>query len=256
MAISLVSHAIARATDTPTTAGIDTSGATFLALVIAAYTGGPSDAPSDSKGNTWTPLTSYVYSAGFMRITLYYAWNPTVGTSHTFSDNASGVYATVGGAAFSGVQFASDPLESSTGVSEFTTSTGGDMNTGGISYSAGCLVLATAGTPFGNTFGWSPTGSGSPAFTVIDALHDGSTEGATWAWWEDDGTGLAQCAWTPDIGTQQGAGAIAAFSPTGGGGGGNPWYAYAQQRARPRLPRWLRSAGGILLPNPAFGKAA
>lgn len=38
--------------------------------------------------------------------------------------------------------------------------------------------------------------------------------------------------------------------------GGKPWYYYAQQWCRPRLPRWMRSPGGILIPTPAFRKVA
>ena len=52
---------------------------------------------------------------------------------------------------------------------------------------------------------------------------------------------------------------MASFKPSTGFAG-NPWYYYAQQqgysRHRERMPRWLRSAGGILMPEPAFGKAA
>jgi hypothetical protein len=85
-----------------TTGAIDTTGCNFLVIATTSATN-PTDV-SDSKSNTWTGLTAGTgNSYGYVR--LYYCVNPTVGSGHTFSANASlsAQYAALSVSGFSGV---------------------------------------------------------------------------------------------------------------------------------------------------------
>lgn len=91
-----------------TTAGINTTGANLVVIVVA---GSAADtwSVSDSKSNTWTALTRY--GANPAGIRLYYCYNPTVGSGHTFT--ATPTYNAVAVAAYSGA--ASAPFDVETG---------------------------------------------------------------------------------------------------------------------------------------------
>lgn len=85
-----------------TTGSTTTTGATLLVAVVVSYVSGSGLTISDSKSNTWTALTTYSTSTQ-ENITLYYAQNPTVGTSHTVSCAGTSVYCSVAFAALSGL---------------------------------------------------------------------------------------------------------------------------------------------------------
>lgn len=72
-------------TTTVTTGGVDTTGADLIWAFVGVYAGG-GGAPSfsDSKGNTWTALTLRSGGAG-QAGRMYYCFNPTVGSGHTFT---------------------------------------------------------------------------------------------------------------------------------------------------------------------------
>jgi hypothetical protein len=89
---------LAHGSGVQTTAAINTTGADFIVVGIAADVG---RTLSDNKGNTWTALTaSSSAGPGLSTAKLFYCKSPTVGTGHTFT--ASIGYATVFAAAFSG----------------------------------------------------------------------------------------------------------------------------------------------------------
>lgn len=123
MAIALVSSAGAAGTDSSvTTSAIDTTGATLLVVGIAKDSGGTISL-SDSKGNSWTALTAT--TQGSTRCILYYAANPTVGGSHTFSNTGAFNYSSICVAAFSGVATTTPfDQENGAGASSTTLATG------------------------------------------------------------------------------------------------------------------------------------
>src|SRR5580692_182388 len=87
MAIALVAHvAIAAGTGT-TTAAINTTGSSLLAIFLSGAN--TQNAPVDSKGNTWIGLTQqtgqFSSQAGW-----FYALTPTVGSGHTFTMGQGG----------------------------------------------------------------------------------------------------------------------------------------------------------------------
>src|SRR5579864_4593369 len=85
-AIALIAHASASATccAVAATPPLNTTGATLLVAVVTVYFGSSVQTTvSDSLGNTWTPLTNY--SGGNANVTIWYAKNPVVGPSQTFS---------------------------------------------------------------------------------------------------------------------------------------------------------------------------
>jgi hypothetical protein len=82
-----------------TTSSIDTTGATLLVVTIHHYA---PNAPSlsDNKSNTWS--LAHNQGAGNERTRIYYCFNPTVGSGHTFSNTGTLNYASMSVLAFSG----------------------------------------------------------------------------------------------------------------------------------------------------------
>lgn len=104
MAYSLVTHTIAGdggTTSSVTTSAIDTTGAKLLVVGIMRDFNTNPTVLSDSKSNTWT----YIRGAsldGSIKVELYYCINPTVGSSHTFSNTGSFNFSSLAVSAFSG----------------------------------------------------------------------------------------------------------------------------------------------------------
>ena len=97
-----------------TTSEIDTTGATLLVVNTTAFLGGgPVPTITDSKGNTWHALTQHSNNSYAQQ--LFYAWNPTVGTGHTFT-GTGGFASTFEVAAFSGIKTTADPFEVEAGA--------------------------------------------------------------------------------------------------------------------------------------------
>lgn len=90
------------------TAAIDTTGANLLVAIVCDLAGAGAVTPTDSKSNTWTALTPNVDGAS-ARLTIWYSYGGTVGSSHTFAANGTGTFASISVAAFSGS--ASSPLD-------------------------------------------------------------------------------------------------------------------------------------------------
>lgn len=107
MAYAKIASASAAANTAATTSGIDTTGADLIVIGVSGWTSNlDTTAPTDSKGNTWTAMT---YKAtGDSAVKMWYCYNPTVGSGHTFTHGGT-TYATICVIAFSGA--ASSPLD-------------------------------------------------------------------------------------------------------------------------------------------------
>ncbi len=146
MAIALVAKAQAASSDnvTAVTGAINTTGATFLALLLVDYSLTTENTILDSKSNTWAQLTKRE-DAATSRCRWYYvnSATPTVGSGHTFTADDSGggaSYPTIFVYSFSGTH--ATPLDSQNGVvnsgSVSSTQFGGGVSPG----QAGSLILA------------------------------------------------------------------------------------------------------------------
>lgn len=114
MAYSLIANTLAGASDSNsvTTAGINTSGADLIVLVVTTYDGdGPT--PTDSNGNTWTALTLRG-NANDAQCQIWYSYSPSVGSGHTFSVSTSTDFPSIGVLAFSGA--AASPFDQQNGA--------------------------------------------------------------------------------------------------------------------------------------------
>lgn len=211
MAISLVAHTV-QSGNNPTTSAIDTTGASLLLVGLSCFT--TSDTPTDSKGNTWHSLT--VQGTGGNGLTqLWYAWNPSVGSGHTFSGNTNTYGMTV--AAFSGIQTSSDPLDVQNGTTQTTAVT--STNTGSITPSAsGELVFSYIG---GNqeTGGFSI--DSSLTITDQEAFISGTRYGQAMAYLVQAIAAAINPSWSWLPASPTGT-TIAAFKAGSGGGSTSP----------------------------------
>ena len=139
MAIALVGATNFFSSDTNgfTSTGIDTSGANFIVISLSCSAG--TGSISDSKGNTWTQLTEYTGFFGTRSVKLFYAYNATVGTGHTFTVSGSaGLSPAISLAYYSGVESASDPLD--------TGKVSGASNNSSTTIAPGSLTPTTDGS--------------------------------------------------------------------------------------------------------------
>jgi hypothetical protein len=134
VAFSLVASAVgASGANGSITSAVDTTGADLLILSVSWYAGGTTTlSVSDSKFNTWIPLTLRNTATTAHR--LYYAKNPTVGTGHTASALATGIYAFVALHAYAGADLTA-PFDVEAGATA----------TGGSSLATGSVTPAVAG---------------------------------------------------------------------------------------------------------------
>lgn len=115
MSFSLLAHQSAAATSGSsgaTTAAIDTTGANLIVIAISYDGAATGITVSDNKSNTWTALTAS--PTGSPQARLYYCYNPTVGTGHTFSVAGTSGFDPIAVAAFSGS--ASSPVDQQNGA--------------------------------------------------------------------------------------------------------------------------------------------
>lgn len=118
MAIALVTNGqIAGNANGGTSGVLDTSGASLLVISVCQYSGVAAQAPTDSKSNTWTALTEQKEAIEASN-RLYYVANPTVGSGHTFTVAATGIFSVTQIAAFSGVK-TSSPFDQQNGNKTF-----------------------------------------------------------------------------------------------------------------------------------------
>jgi len=223
MAWSILASTSAGSSDTinVTTSAIDTSGADLIVLSVASYIVVSNPLPSDSKGNTWHPARS-AFSASLSRVSLYYAYNPTVGTGHTFTCGipATQNFPSISVVAVSGALL-TDPLDQTNGgtaSSSTTVSTGNITPTQDneliVTSVAGQADITTGTPPSGFTIQTSVTFAGGVHWSSGIATQiqtTATTIGATWT-----------------LGTGTHCAVIASFTAASAATG-NPWYAYAQQ---------------------------
>lgn len=214
--------------DGGTTASEDTTGANLLTMPLYSFAGGSGEGIiSDSKSNSWANRTTYM-SEGFPRITMYdVVGTPTVGTSHSFTNTSIGIYPSLFPFAWSGA--ADDPFDQESGN---TGSSGVSAQPGSLTPSVnGCLLIATlyvdgalgAVTP---PSGW-------------DYIVDEST--IRYMAWLIQGTAAAVNPLWEWENSFRWVTSLTVYKPAESGGGGNPWYAYAQQRHKTALSRrWTR----------------
>lgn len=178
--ITILASDIAGAASNPTTAAVNTTGASIL-ILTATYQG---SAPtvSDSQGNTWTALTERPGTAG-AAARIYYCLTPTTSAAHTFTISAA--FGAVGIVAASGVTAfveedggGGDSVTSSTDAAMAATkanalvvscamiwtSTGANMDNGftdlqedfvgGVNYGGGLAYKITA-TPIAPEWTWT-----------------------------------------------------------------------------------------------------
>lgn len=206
---SLIANTGKAGSDTGVTSdAINTTGANLIVVSVAWFAGGDSIVFSDSKGNTWTPLTAITGGATVVGV-LYYCFNPTVGSGHTFSvaqgNIELGIYPSLCVTAWSGI--ASSPFDTENGIGDSSWTT---INTGSIAPSPGTLVIA--GLAFGSNSGG--TISIDSGFTITDTIPTGTPFGCSMAYKIQSGVSLLNPQWTSSAASNQGAAVIAAFSYT------------------------------------------
>jgi hypothetical protein len=180
-----------------TTSAIDTTGANLIVIATAKFNSNAITV-SDSKGNTWTPLTARTGGAVHSRI--YYCFNPTVGSGHTFSISGTNVFPSIGVGAFGGV----DAYEAESGSS---STTGTSRQPGALVPSVdGCLVISGcatgAGTPAIDS-GFSENtvsfASGQHASVGIGRLIQATAASVnpTWSWTGSANNAVTLAVFTP-----------------------------------------------------------
>lgn len=97
---------------------IVTTGVNLFVAVVCDYNQVGAVTPTDkisgvASGNVWTALTPKLDDVSG-RLTIWYCYNPAVGSSHTFAANGSGTFASIAVAAFSGC--ASSPVDQQNGA--------------------------------------------------------------------------------------------------------------------------------------------
>lgn len=210
MAFSLISHA---GSATGVTSGIDTTGANLI-IINDSFFGG-SSTPTDSKGNIWTGLTGQ--GVGGRAVRLYYCYNPTVGSGHTFTSTAA--FSSIQVQAWSGS--AASPFDQENGgvgvlqPGSITPTEDNELLVVGLSHSDGTVTQSINGgftIPPGNDIANSGNDGGAMAYLV-------QTSAAA-----------ANPAWSPGTNART---VIASFKAGAGGGGGTvkPWFLHASQIA-------------------------
>ncbi len=212
MAVAFVQSASAQGNSGGATTGAkDFTGANFVSLVTDFLNSGGAPTISDSTGvNTWNALTTRTAAvSGAARI--YYAINPTVSASMTFSALKTGSFASLAVAGFSGVD-TSSPFSAENGATSASASSiaagsvaGGDVIfTGGLfEQASGTRSIDSLFTKFADLSTNAGVSFGvQAAYKVVTA-----TENPNWS--TDGGAAAVEFA-------------IAAFKASSGGGA-TPW---------------------------------
>lgn len=189
--------------DGGTTSSLNTTGSNFIVASISYYQ--PSSATlSDSKSNTWTALTARENSAS-SAARLFYCYNPTVGTGHTFTVSQSTSISSVYISAWSGI--ASSPFDVENGA---ITTGGTTLATGSVTPSQGSVLLIASENM--SAPGASTT-SIDNSFTVTDALYvlGGDHYGGAMAYKILSSVSATNPTWTVNTTMTTGAATIASF---------------------------------------------
>lgn len=209
-----------------TTAGIDTTGADFFALVASWYSGVSTNVTiSDSKSNTWNGLTQST-SSGPFKCQIFWCKPTSVGAGHTFTVSAASSFSSISVAAFAGVT--TSPADQQNGAT--VGSGGATISTGSVTPSENNELLI-AGLVWGDN---AATISVSGGFTIpTNGTKNWTTstnEGCSLAYLIQTTAIAANPQWTASSNFSVAAAArIATFKAAATGGGGNPWYYRAQE---------------------------
>lgn len=203
-----------------TSNAIDTTGANLLLAIVGWFDNGSGAAViADSKTNSWTGLTTRAV-AGQLSERIFYSVPSSVGSGHTVSQTASGLYSGLVVFAFSGAH--ATPFDQQAGATGTATS----LATGSLTPPEdNCLVIAGLGNE-NNSAGAVSINGGFTALT--SAYSGGNSEGAGGAYLIQTTAAAANPTWTITNSAQI-AVALATFKAAAAvGGSANPWYAYAQ----------------------------
>lgn len=210
MAFALVSSVQTSGANGSTSSSINTTGATLLTAELSFYAGttfGSAPPITDSKGNTW--YGGRVTKGSLAWSQIYYAYNPTVGTGHTFTVTGSAIYYTCQFQAWSGA-YLKNPLN----VLTATGPTAGvaSLSTGSITPTVNdTLVVAH----LAQTDGTSGTSTINGGFTIDNQspFQFGVKEGGVGAYLIQTTAAAANPTITVGAGTGQLAASIASFLP-------------------------------------------
>jgi hypothetical protein len=113
--IALVAHTYCHGSNCATSA-LNTTGATLLVIGKTDYSSTMAT-PTDSNGNTWNGLTLFANWFGNSReFQMFYAYNPTVGTSHIFYAGGSSSDSNIFVSAYSGTLTTSAVFDTQSGA--------------------------------------------------------------------------------------------------------------------------------------------
>jgi hypothetical protein len=184
-----------------TSSAIDTTGANLLILFVVSWDPFTVN-PSDSKGNTWQALTRYGPGGTQGYVMAYYAYNPTVGASHTFSwpSNSEDAWPSIFVLAYSGMLAGSGVYDASNGDTNETSNSVTPAGAGELIISG--YVTSTAGTP---------AAAGDFAEEIQQAYSGGVCIGGGVSAQVYAGTSAIEATWTPNTGNR--ASNIIAFKP-------------------------------------------
>lgn len=209
MAIALVTHVVKTGTSTngATSGSIDTTGANLLVFPVC-YAFGSSLVVSDSKSNTWTGLTVRSYTTR-TSVRIYYAKNPTVGTSHTFTTAGTNCFANPMALSFSGCDTTS-PFDVENGGSAQATS----QATGSVTPNQNNSLIIALTDGEDSTLASVTIDSG---FTIGDIVPNAITTAGANAYLLQGTAAAVNPTWTYTA-LERAAVAIAVFKPAAAGG--------------------------------------
>lgn len=198
---------------TCTTGSIDTTGANLIVVYVAGYEPGGGITLTDSKSNSWTALTKSD-AAGGINGQLYYCYNGTVGSGHTFTGTNS--YPNLSVMAFSGA--ATSPYSAESGAS----GSAGTIQPGNITPAEDNMLLV-CGCSQGSTITGMTIDGG---FTEASADAAGSAFRVAGAYLIQTTAAAANPTWTINSGGYGNVARMATFKAAAGGGGGvfTPYY--------------------------------
>lgn len=170
---TLVAHTYTYGTGSSccTTSGVNTTGSTLLWVcysgTTASYSAGSGTTGpiSDSKSNTWNYLTQYVATNGNLALQCAYAYNPTVGASHTVTfDQTSSYYGRVLFMAWSGTNTTSSVYYGQQNGAVSTASVT-SLATGNVTPTETNDLILTTLQSYSNASGMATTNS----FSIVDS---------------------------------------------------------------------------------------
>lgn len=159
----LIAHtSSATSLNSTTSAAIDTTGANLMVANVSWYNAvTPNGVLSDSKSNTWTQLTANTDAT--ISVRLFYCYNGSVGSGHTFSYNGTTTAPSIYIVAFSGISASPFDVQNGNG-----TASGSSLSTGSITPSQSNELIITGST--GDATTWFI----DSGFTISDQIANNS----------------------------------------------------------------------------------